>query len=296
MDDVQSIKGEQVSPYFTPEQPTPALSFIPVQTAPPSVTQLAQAVQDSIKLNRLPTPEPTVFSGEPISFIEWKSTFISLIEQRGISAADKLYYLKRYVTGPARKCLEGTFFRNDEEAYKDAWDKLNQRYGQPFVIQKAFTERLSNWPKVQSRDADGVRAFADFINACMLAMPHVKGLQILNDSEENQKLLHKLPDWINARWNRQVTKTLMEGSEFPSFIAFASFLSLEAEVACNPATSIHALRCTETNSDRRNKKEIKRNKASVYNTNTTEQSDKRTITKTLNGSQCTMCQGTHHPN
>ncbi len=242
VDDVQSIKCEQVSPYFTSKQPTPALSFIPVQTTPPSVTQLAQAVQDSIKLNRLPTPEPTVFSGEPISFIEWKSMFISLIEQKGISAADKLYYLKRYVTGPARKCLEGTFFRNDEEAYKDAWVKLNQRYGQPFVIQKAFRERLSHWPKVQSRDADGLRAFADFINACMLAMPHVKGLQILNDSEENQKLLHKLPDWISARWNRQVTKTLMEGGEFPSFSAFASFLSLEAEVACNPVTSIHALR------------------------------------------------------
>ncbi len=293
VDDVQSIKCEQVSPYFTSKQPTPALSFIPVQTTPPSVTQLAQAVQDSIKLKRLPTPEPTVFSGEPISFIEWKSTFISLIEQKSISAADKLYYLKRYVTGPARKCLEGTFFRNDEEAYKDAWVKLNQRYGQPFVIQKAFRERLSHWPKVQSRDADGLRAFADFINACMLAMPHVKGLQILNDSEENQKLLHKLPDWISARWNRQVTKTLMEGGEFPSFSAFASFLSLEAEVACNPVTSIHALRCTETNSDKGNTKEIKRNKASVFNTNTTEQSDKRTITKTPNGSPCTMCQGTH---
>ncbi|XP_073724404.1 uncharacterized protein [Misgurnus anguillicaudatus] len=293
VNDVQSIKSEQVKPYFIPKQPTSALSFTPAQTTPPNVSQLAQAIQDSIKLNRLPTPEPTVFSGESLSFIEWKSTFISLIEQQGISTADKLYYLKRYVTGPARKCLEGTFFRNDEEAYKDAWDKLNQRYGQPFVIQKAFRERLANWPKVQPRDADGLRAFADFINACLLAMPHVKGLQILNDSEENQKLLHKLPDWLNARWNRQVTKTLLEGGEFPSFNAFASFLSLEAEVACNPVTSIHALRYTETNSDKRYTKEIKGNKASVFNTNTSVQNDKKMITKIPNGSPCTMCQGTH---
>lgn len=291
--DAQSIKGEQVSQSFTPQQIIPTLSFMPEQIASSSVSQLAQAVQDSIKMNKLPTPEPTVFSGEPISFIEWKSTFTSLIEQKSISAADKLYYLKRYVTGPARKCLEGTFFRNDEEAYKDAWDKLNRRYGQPFVIQKAFREKLSNWPKVQPRDAEGLRTFADFINACMLAMPHVKGLQILDDCEENQKLLHKLPDWINARWNRQVTKTLMEGGEFPSFSDFASFLSLEAEVACNPVTSIHALHYTETNSDKRNTKDIKRNKASVLNTNTIEQSDKQTTTKTANGSPCMLCQGAH---
>ncbi|XP_051803945.1 uncharacterized protein LOC127533924 [Acanthochromis polyacanthus] len=291
--DVQSMKGEQVGLYTTPQQPAPAHTFIPVQTVPSSVTQLAQAVQDSIRMNRLPTPEPTVFNGEALNFIEWKSTFVSLIDQKDISAADKLYYLKRYVTGPARKCLEGTFFRNDEEAYKDAWDKLNQRYGQPFVIQKSFREKLSNWPKVQPRDAEGLRTFADFVNACVLAMPHVKGLQILNDSEENQKLLHKLPDWINVRWNRQVTKTLMDGGEFPSFSDFASFLSTEAEVACNPVTSIHALRSTETNSDKRYTREIKRSKASVFNTNTTEQSDKRAVTKTSNGFSCTLCQGTH---
>lgn len=32
----------------------------------PAVALLAQTVQDSITLSRLPTPEPTVFSGEPI--------------------------------------------------------------------------------------------------------------------------------------------------------------------------------------------------------------------------------------
>ncbi|XP_028858350.1 uncharacterized protein LOC114803149 [Denticeps clupeoides] len=104
--DEQSIKGEPVSPNFTPKQPTPALPFIPVQTAHSDVSELAQAVQDSIKMNKLPTPEPTVFSGDPINFIEWKSTFMSLIERKGLSAADKMYYLRRYVTGSARNVLK----------------------------------------------------------------------------------------------------------------------------------------------------------------------------------------------
>lgn len=73
------------------------------------VSYLAQAVQDSMMLNRLPMPEPTIFSGDPIHFVEWKTSFQSLIDKRHISPADKLYYLKRYVTGPARKTLEGIF-------------------------------------------------------------------------------------------------------------------------------------------------------------------------------------------
>lgn len=69
-------------------------------------------------------------------------------------------------------------------------------------------------------------------------MPHVKGLEILNDCEENQRLIQTLPDWAAARWNCHVTKALMGGKEFPSFNDFAAILLLEAEVACNPVTSI----------------------------------------------------------
>ena len=307
MSDVQSVKSEQVSPPFVSQPPAPhpynttRLSAPPAShppdsamlSVPPGVAQLAQAIQDSITMNRLPMPEPTVFSGEPIHFIEWKASFTSLIDQKSISAADKLYYLKKYVSGPARKCLEGTFFRNDEEAYQDAWKKLNQRYGQAFVIQRAFREKLSSWPKLQSKDAEGLRSFADFTNACLLAMPHVKGLEILNDCEENQRLIQKLPDWAAARWNRQVTKALMEGKDFPSFKDFSTFLLLEAEVACNPVTSIHALRSLESGNDKINLKDIKRNKASVFNTKTTVQCDKQIPTRANVGPSCMLCQNTH---
>ena len=50
-------------------------------SAPTGVAQLAQAVQDSITMNRFPMSEPTVFNGEPIHFIEWNASFMSLIDQ-----------------------------------------------------------------------------------------------------------------------------------------------------------------------------------------------------------------------
>lgn len=291
--EIQVIRTEQVNLNSTPQPPRSSSPDSPTLPPPSSVAQLAQVVQDSMMINRLPIPEPTVFCGEPMLFIEWKSSFMSLIDQQGISAANKLFYLKKYVSGPARKCLEGTFFRNDEEAYKDAWEKLNQRYGQTFVIQRAFRDKLANWPRIQSKDAEGLRNFADFINSCMLAIPHVKGLEILNDCKENQKLIQKLPDWAAARWNRHVTKTLMDGKEFPSFSDFAAFLSLEAEVACNPVTSIHALRSLETSGDKGNLKEMKRNKASVFNTKTSVQNDKQVTTKAHVTPICMLCQDTH---
>lgn len=65
-----------------------------VTPAPPTdISQLAQ--YSSIAINRIPLPMPTVFSGDPINYIEWKASFSSIVDCKGISPADKLHLLKR---------------------------------------------------------------------------------------------------------------------------------------------------------------------------------------------------------
>ncbi|XP_070410207.1 uncharacterized protein [Nothobranchius furzeri] len=279
----------------TKEVPVTAINP-PYVTTPSGtdISSLTRVFQDSLALNRLPAPEPFVFSGDPIQFIEWKAAFTSLVDQRSITPAEKLYYLKRYVGGPARQVLDGTFYRSDNEAYQDAWKKLNHRFGQPFVIQRAFRERLYNWPRIQSKDAEGLRNFSDFLNACQDAMSHVKGLDILNDCEENQKLVHKLPDWLTSRWNRLATQSLNEKQEFPSFKEFASFLSTEAEIACNPITSLYALHLSDSSTERRNVRDEKRNKASAFTIQTVANEDEQRLDYQKAKISCILCQDTTH--
>lgn len=93
------------------------------------------------------------------------------------------------------------------------------------------------WPKVSTNDPVALREFADFLQGCIEAMPHVKGLAILDDCEENHKLLKKLPDWITRRWSRVVTERLDESGDYPSFSCFRRFIQKEARIACNPVTS-----------------------------------------------------------
>lgn len=52
MDDAQPIKREQVNPNYTPQPSASPLSNSSMLSEPPSVTQLAKAVQDSIMMNR----------------------------------------------------------------------------------------------------------------------------------------------------------------------------------------------------------------------------------------------------
>lgn len=49
-----------------------------------------------------------------------------------------------------------------------------------------------------------LRNFADFLRSCEAAMVHIKSLEILNDCNENRKILSKLPDQLIASWNCKV--------------------------------------------------------------------------------------------
>lgn len=61
-----------LSPYAAPFSSHAAVS------SHPDISSLTQVFQDSIALNRLPVPEPFVFSGDPIWFTEWKTAFTSI--------------------------------------------------------------------------------------------------------------------------------------------------------------------------------------------------------------------------
>ena len=73
-------------------------------------------------------------------------------------------------------------------------------------------------------------------------MSQIKSLAVLNDCGENQRMLNKLPDWLTARWNRKVLAVEESTREFPSFSQFVQFVAREAKIACNPVTSLHALK------------------------------------------------------
>lgn len=46
------------------------------------VSSLTQAFQESIALSRLSAPEPSVFTGDSMQFIEWRSSFMTFIDKK----------------------------------------------------------------------------------------------------------------------------------------------------------------------------------------------------------------------
>lgn len=281
----------QTEPHLNPN----AVSFQPHQVAPEMTTteesvSLAQAIASSLTMNRLPVPEPNTFSGDPLRFTDWKMSFMTLIDKKPIPASEKMFYLKNYLAGEARKAVEGFFYRDSENAYNGAWRVLQDRYGNPFIIQKAFRDKLTKWPKISANDSLALREFADFLQSCTEAIPYIKGLSILNDCEENHKLLKKLPEWIIRKWSRIVVEELDTCGNYPDLACFTEFLSKEARIVCNPIASSLLMNFKHINANMPKS-------AKAFNTNTQPKSFSQETQKT-NFSKpkppCIVCKSDTH--
>ncbi|XP_032364376.1 uncharacterized protein LOC116678740, partial [Etheostoma spectabile] len=236
---------------------------------------------EAISSNHLPTPEPAVFTGDPLKFKDWRLSFETLIDRKNIPKNEKLYYLRKYLGGSAMKAVEGFFLLGSGAAYDSDWQLLEKRFGDPFIIGKSFRDKLHGWPKISSKNGCELRDFADFLRSCEAAMPHIKSLDVLNDCSESQKILLKLPDWLVSSWNRKAMEARQATSEYPPFKVFVDFLSKEADLACDPISSIQALKSMETEKTRQPQSQTIQ--AKTLSTNTTQ-----------SNISCVFCKRTGH--
>ena len=287
--------GTYGSSYSNPEM-LPNAALRPGVSELNPMVQLAQILTSQVGLSRLPPPEPSLFTGDPLQHAEWRAAFEALITQRGIPVQERFYYLKRYISGRAKEAISGYLYLHSEEAYSKAMATLERRFGDSFVIANAFRDKLEAWPKISGRDGTAFRKLADFMAQCEAVMGNIESLHILNDERENQKILLKLPDWVVARWGRQVVDWRRKFNTFPPFSEFVKFIQDEAEVSCDRVLSF---RVKETNGfeggafgsqDRPQGNSIFGQKplgARTHSTNTRESGDVDRI------SNCTICAGEH---
>ncbi|KAE8293723.1 hypothetical protein D5F01_LYC08836 [Larimichthys crocea] len=80
-------------PSSVPSAPQPVINSSSQSTA-----ELIKVLADALNNNRIPVPEPSIFSGDPLKYSDWKLSFKTLIDQKNIQDKEKIYYLRKYVT------------------------------------------------------------------------------------------------------------------------------------------------------------------------------------------------------
>ena len=157
------------------------------------------------------------------------------MERRTDSPLQHLYYLRRYTTSKAKEAICGPLALDSEHAYCETRKILSERFGNPFLVANAY-HMINEWPKIQPNEGTSMRKFSNFLLRCQLAMKEITYMKDLNDPEENQKMLHKLPCHLADQWIQEVDRWLNKEGQvssdlsprttpsaaYPPFSAFAN--------------------------------------------------------------------------
>ena len=179
-------------------------------------------------------PSPDVFRGDKLKFENWLSNFDAYVEGKGLSNAEKMRHLQRYVGGEVENLIGSYSSIRNDDAYTKARARLMKRYGDLHQLADNYRQRLEDWPKIGPSEHMELRKFSDFLVQVSNAMESVPYLSVLNDYKENRKLKEKLPTWLATRWGREVYKIKKDKFKEPEFDDFVHFLEEEVEILHNP--------------------------------------------------------------
>jgi hypothetical protein len=224
-----------------------------------------RTLADCVNVNRLPVPEPGIFTGDPLEYPSWRVSFKTLIESRNIPPEERVHYLKRFLGGAAQECVKSFLLMPTTDSYYEALNLIDHRFGDKFSVANAFKAKLEAWPKIANRDHAGLRKYSDFLRQCEVASRSNDSLNFLNEDSQNRNMCAKLPDWLVNRWARVVYRYKEFDGRFPPFFDFVSFLVKESDIVCDPVFMIKPQVSSEK-SDKRTDNRASHHSAKTLNT------------------------------
>ena len=232
-----------LSPNATPFQPHSVVLERCMDKLVETSSKLVAATVEQNLVNRqlaisgqLPKISIPVFSGDPLEYPTWNSSFSALIDSKPMDAQTKLNFLHQYIAGKPKQVVDEYMLIGTEDAYQSARSLLKERYGNCNVVGTAFMNKLENWPKIGIRDAEGLRDLSDFLQKIIAARETTPSLAVLDFAKENVKTLNKLPFQIQNKWRGMVQQCRVSRGDgtYPTFSEFASFVKECAEKANIP--------------------------------------------------------------
>lgn len=117
------------------------------------------------------------------------------------------------------------------------WQRLEETYGSPEVIEHALLQKLENFPRISNKDSQHLRELGDLLVEVESAKAggHLPGLAYLDTTRVNP-IIEKLPYGLQERWVVQGSKYKeTQHVSFPPFSYFVDFICKQAKIRNDPS-------------------------------------------------------------
>ncbi|XP_061128960.1 uncharacterized protein LOC133150443 isoform X1 [Syngnathus typhle] len=184
------------------------------------------------------------FDDRPESYRAWKSSFFNTIKDLDLTASEQLDLLSKWLGKESSehvRRLRAVNIGNPNAALRTAWERLDECFGAPEVIENALFAKLDNFPRISNKDSQKLRELGDLLKELLSAKEdgYLSGLAFLDTARGIKPIVEKLPFSLQERWLSQGSMYKQDHKvSYPPFSYFTSFICYQAKTRNDPSFTL----------------------------------------------------------
>ena len=200
----------------------------------PITVQLGDEFRELLKQNRLPPGEPPLFDGTRLEeYLPFRSSFEALISENCYSDEQRYRLLLKYTAKDALSLVHSCHGPDISQAYRQALQQLDARYGNKYKLAQYYIGELHNWPVVKDGDADSLSRLSLYLTRIKNMMQRGEEWSQLNSIRELHEFAEKLPYRLRRSWAEKVCM-LQHHEQLANFEDLAAIVQKEADILAFP--------------------------------------------------------------
>ncbi|XP_035984492.1 uncharacterized protein LOC118558128 [Fundulus heteroclitus] len=181
------------------------------------------------------------FDDKPENYWAWKTSFMDATKELNLSPREELDLLAKYL-GPKSseqaKRIRAVHILNPAAGSLMVWQRLEECYGSPEVIEDALLKKVEDFPKLTNKDNVKLQELSDILMELQCAKQDgaLPGLAYLDTARGVRQIVEKLPFNLQEKWTSVGTQYKeTHRVSFPPFSVFTQFVQHQAKMRNDPS-------------------------------------------------------------
>ncbi|XP_049322874.1 uncharacterized protein LOC125782565 [Astyanax mexicanus] len=197
------------------------------------------------------------FDDRPENYRAWRASFVNTVGELSVTEKEELDLLVKWLgrqSAEQVKRIRAVHVNNPKKGLQMAWERLNQCYGAPEVIEESLWKRIDSFDRISNKDHQRLRELGDLLMELQAAKEEgaFPGLAYLDTARGISGIVQKLPFALQEKWMAQGSKYKDEhNTPFPPFSFFVTFVCQQAKMRNDPSFSLAPLIADTTRVERR---------------------------------------------
>jgi hypothetical protein len=289
----KTSKRKQVEAWLHDQRKTTRLnpeaeSWVPQPEVQPAQTNdaISSSLVTLMEVMSLPKTELSSFSGDPLEYWHFITSFEEAIGSKSVPDTTKLNQLLQLCKGDAYDAIKCCAIGTRPGRYVQAKRILQERFGEEHLIVCKWLATLTEGPAIRRGDGRGLQKIADDVHSCAVTLEAMGKLSEMDNKSCMRLLVDRLPPFLKSRWMSKVMDGLDKTGSYPGIKEFSKFLNRVAREVNDPVyEGVSSLPKTSSASAKKEKSTSSRS----FKTTVQEQAE----SDEQSGKQCCLCEQKH---